>query len=348
MPTNSAETSIASSTELKLLRSEEKFHFLFQHSPIGMAMVDHATGQFLEVNQSVLNSTGYTREEFLKLSYWDITPKEYEIQELEQIEELNRTGRFGAREKEYIRKDGSRYPIRIRGFILTETDGRKVVWGIVEDISEQKQAEQEIRNLAFYDTLTTLANRRLLNERIDIAMADSRRSKRYAALVVLDLDGFKPLNDRHGHVFGDLLLVEVGQRLKACVRDVDTVARYGGDEFVVLISDLHKKLSESGLAAKTIAEKIQAAISQPYCLTTVGADGLDIAVEHTCTASIGVALFVDDEVSREEVFSSADAAMYQAKEAGRNLIRFAALARDPQALPDVNKPLNLECLSRSA
>ena len=123
--------------EQKLRHSEERFEFLFQHSPIGMAMVDHATGAFIEVNDALLNYTQYTKEEFLNLSFWDITPAEYEQQEQAQIEMLNKTGSFGPNYKEYIRKDGSRFPISIRGFILSDVDGRKLVWGIIEDLSKK-------------------------------------------------------------------------------------------------------------------------------------------------------------------------------------------------------------------
>ena len=123
--------------EQKLRHSEERFEFLFKHSPIGMAMVDHATGDFVEVNEALLHYTQYSKDEFLNLSFWDITPKEYEKQEQEQMEDLNRVGSFGPNYKEYIRKDGSRFPISIRGFILSDVDGRKLVWGIIEDLSKK-------------------------------------------------------------------------------------------------------------------------------------------------------------------------------------------------------------------
>ena len=126
--------------EQKFRRSEEKFEFLFKHSPIGMALVSHATGDFIEVNDALLAYTQYTKAEFLKLSFWDITPPEYADQEAGQIEQLNSTGSFGPNYKEYIRKDGSRFPISIRGFILSDADGQKVVWGIIEDLSEIKPA----------------------------------------------------------------------------------------------------------------------------------------------------------------------------------------------------------------
>ncbi len=125
------------SSDHKLRRSEEKFEFLFEHSPIGMAMVDFLTGDFVEVNASLLGSTQYTKEEFLKLSFWDITPKEYAPQEEQQLEDLRTKGSFGPNRKEYIRKDGTRFPISIRGFIITDVDSRKLVWGIIEDLSKQ-------------------------------------------------------------------------------------------------------------------------------------------------------------------------------------------------------------------
>ncbi|MDD2278195.1 MAG: PAS domain-containing sensor histidine kinase [Bacteroidales bacterium] len=125
--------------------AQSKFQMLFEQSPVGMALVIHETGEFIEVNNSILQSTGYTREEFLKLSYWDITPREYEEQEIEQLQTLDKTGSFGPNFKEYIRKDGTRYPLSISGALFTDTDGRKVVWGIIEDLSERKEKELIIK-----------------------------------------------------------------------------------------------------------------------------------------------------------------------------------------------------------
>ncbi len=124
------------SSDHKLRRPEDRFITLFAHAPIGMALVDHSSGNFIDVNEALLNYTQYTKEEFLKLSFWDITPREYDSQEQEQIATLNRTGSFGPNYKEYIRKDGTRFPISIRGFMLTDVDGRKLVWGIIEDLSK--------------------------------------------------------------------------------------------------------------------------------------------------------------------------------------------------------------------
>ena len=126
--------------------AQNKFRMLFEQSPVGMALVLHETGEFLEVNNSVLESTGYAKEEFLNLSYWDLTPREYEKQEIDQLDTLNRTGYFGPNFKEYIRKDGSRYPLSISGALFVDVDGRKVVWGIIEDLSNRREQELIIKN----------------------------------------------------------------------------------------------------------------------------------------------------------------------------------------------------------
>jgi two-component system sensor histidine kinase/response regulator len=126
--------------------AQNKFRMLFEQSPVGMALVLHETGAFLEVNNSVLESTGYTIEEFLSLSYWDLTPREYEQQEIDQLETLNRTGYFGPNFKEYIRKDGTRYPLSISGALFVDVDGRKVVWGIIEDLTDRRESELIIKN----------------------------------------------------------------------------------------------------------------------------------------------------------------------------------------------------------
>jgi diguanylate cyclase (GGDEF)-like protein len=138
----------------------------------------------------------------------------------------------------------------------------------------------------------------------------------------LDLDNFKPLNDAHGHAVGDLLLIEVADRLKSCVRQADTVVRFGGDEFVVILTNLSRDKAESVLEVETVAKKILAKLSESYQLTIQHSGMGDTTVEHHCTASIGVTLFLNHESSQDDILKWADAAMYQAKEAGRNTIRF--------------------------
>ena len=221
------------------------------------------------------------------------------------------------------RKDGSIYDESLVITPVIDGDGKiRHFVAIMRDITERKQAEEQIRTLAFYDTLTQLPNRRLLDDRLGQTMAASKRSGRYGALMFLDLDNFKPLNDTYGHGVGDLLLIEVAHRLTSCVRETDTVARFGGDEFVVILSELDTDKAESNVQAAIVAEKIRATLAEPYLLTFKQEGDTEIAVEHHCTSSIGVALFINHKARPEDVLKWADMAMYQAKEGGRNLIRF--------------------------
>ena len=192
--------------------------------------------------------------------------------------------------------------------------------GITREITERKQLEEQVRQLAFNDPLTHLANRRLMLEHLDQAMSASKRSHRHGALLFLDLDNFKPLNDQHGHGVGDLLLIEVAERLKACVREADTVARFGGDEFVVLLCELGTQPDEATAQAAAVAEKIRTRLADPYRLQAAPSAPL---IEHRCSASIGVAVFHGRDEHQDRLIERADAAMYQAKEEGRNRIRFA-------------------------
>lgn len=188
----------------------------------------------------------------------------------------------------------------------------------------QKKLETKIRLMAFHDPLTSLANRRLLVDHLNQAIASNKRTQCHGALIFLDLDNFKPLNDSQGHAAGDLLLIEVAARLKQCVREVDTVARFGGDEFVVLVIDLDSDEANAIPAAMLIAEKICEKLAEPYSLSIQTEDQLT-RVEHHCTASVGVALFSAQESDPDDILDLADAAMYQAKHAGRNRVHLAGL-----------------------
>jgi diguanylate cyclase (GGDEF)-like protein len=185
--------------------------------------------------------------------------------------------------------------------------------------------EEQARQLAFHDSLTKLPNRRLLNDRLRQTMSASKRNGCYGALMFLDLDNFKPLNDTHGHGVGDLLLIEVANRLRASVRETDTVARFGGDEFVVMLGDLSASHAESVTQAQTVAEKIRLILSTSYRLPIAQPGKADTFVEHYCTVSIGVTLFINNNTSGDDIIKGADTAMYQAKESGRNAVRFFAL-----------------------
>jgi diguanylate cyclase (GGDEF)-like protein/PAS domain S-box-containing protein len=192
---------------------------------------------------------------------------------------------------------------------------------VSHDVTERKMAEQKIKEFAFYDSLTQLPNRRLLDDRLEQAIAACKRSGRYGAVLFLDLDNFKPLNDKYGHKAGDLFLVEVARRLSSCVRKVDTVARFGGDEFVVVLSDLAGSEPECVKEARSVAEKIHVALTAPYLLTPHPAGTTKMITHQNVGASIGVALYGKD-ANAENILKWADKAMYRAKELGRNQICF--------------------------
>ncbi|MFZ2266402.1 MAG: EAL domain-containing protein [Azonexus sp.] len=182
------------------------------------------------------------------------------------------------------------------------------------DISDLKQAESEIHNLAFYDPLTALPNRRLLLNRLGQARMVGKRSRQFGALLIIDLDHFKNLNDTLGHDIGDCLLLEVAKRLTACIREGDTAARQGGDEFIVMLENLGLAGEAAGIQAEAVAEKIRLSLSEPYLV------GGEIECFHS--ASIGISLFCGHDKTTEALLKQADIALYKAKDAGRNSIRF--------------------------
>tara|TARA_R110002049_G_scaffold190751_1_gene359436 strand:+ start:706 stop:1890 length:1185 start_codon:yes stop_codon:yes gene_type:complete len=185
----------------------------------------------------------------------------------------------------------------------------------------KEKAEQENLELALRDPLTSLGNRRMLENTLKLALRNSVRTKQIGAILLIDLDEFKPLNDSYGHGIGDQLLVEVSYRLKECVKNDDTVVRMGGDEFVVSLNDLGTEPRLARDNALLVAERILSEISRPYQCLTFALDGEQRQrIQHECTCSIGIAFFVSNEVSQEKLLTNADLAMYKAKEQGRNRI----------------------------
>lgn len=287
-------------------------------------MVTDANCAILRINTAFTRTTGYTVEEVIGQSPRIVQSGRHDTAFYAAMwDSINRTGSWEG-EIWNRHKDGTIHPKWLSITAVKSDDGTVTHYvGAETDITQRKEIEDAVRYLASYDPLTKLPNRRLLGDRLGQAMAASKRSGLHGALMFLDLDNFKPLNDTHGHEVGDLLLLEAADRLKSCIRETDTAARFGGDEFVVVLGELHTDRDKSIEQAMAVAEKIRSKLSEPYFLT-IKRVGLDEAktVEHHCSASIGVTVFTNHAVSQEEVMKQADLAMYQAKEAGRNLIRF--------------------------
>lgn len=212
-----------------------------------------------------------------------------------------------------FRKDGSAAWIEARSVPARLVDDSTIWHGYFYDVTDRKESESEIEKLAFYDPLTGLPNRRLLRDRLAQALTGSTRDQSHGALVFIDLDNFKNINDSAGHLTGDELLIQVGQRLKETVREWDTVARLGGDEFVLILKGFPADTANAAARVEKVCEKVRDALSEPYDLN---------GIEYTGSPSIGVTLFYDHDTSLEELLGQADMAMFRAKDDGRNCIRF--------------------------
>jgi diguanylate cyclase (GGDEF)-like protein/PAS domain S-box-containing protein len=317
--------------EQKLLEEEQKqlsqrlrdHHFytrsLFE-SNIDALMATDPFGIIIDVNKQMEALTDCTRDELIGAPFknYFTDPERAEAGIKLVLSEKKLTNyELTARAR-----DGKETVVSYNARTLYDRDRRlQGVFAAVRDITERKQAEQQILNLASHDALTQLPNRRLLDDRLGQTMANSQRSGRYSALMFLDLDNFKPVNDEHGHNVGDLLLIEAAHRISSCMRAVDTVARFGGDEFVVILSELDLNRSKSIAHATLVAEKLLVALSKPYTLKYEQKGKGETTVEHHCTASIGVVLFQDHLPGKNNIIKWADTAMYEAKKAGRNSFR---------------------------
>jgi len=326
-------------TELKrmeqaLRKGEEHYRAMVEWSPEAINVV--RDGLFVYVNPAAIQMYGArTAQDLLGTPTRDrVHPDDYQIA-LGRLKLLTHQHVSAPLvEMRFLKLDGTVIEVQAQAKEI-DYDGAPAIHVAWRDIAERKRAQIALRDsearmqmadqvlhLAFYDALTNLPNRRVLNDRLNQTMITSKRNGCYGALMFLDLDNFKSLNDTHGHEAGDLLLIEVAQRLKNCVREMDTVARFGGDEFVVMLSKLSADKTDSISQAKSVAEKISVALSDPYQLSIKQVGKVDTAVEHRCTASIGVALFINNEASHVDILKWADTAMYLAKKAGHNLIRF--------------------------
>jgi diguanylate cyclase (GGDEF)-like protein/PAS domain S-box-containing protein len=288
------------------------------------------------VNDAFVRNTGYSREEAVgqnpRLLQSGSTSKEaYTTLWKAMTQGQSWNGEFNNK-----RKDGSEYTELAAISPIRQPDGLITHYMAVKtDITDRKAAEAKIHTLAFYDALTNLPNRRLLIDRLQQALISTCRNQRVGALLLIDLDNFKTINDTLGHDMGDLLLQQVTQRLVSCIREGDTVARPGGDEFLIILEDLNENPQDAAAQAKMVGEKILAALNQPYQLANYS---------HLSTPSIGVTLFGKQKVTVDELLTQAELAMYQSKAAGRNTLRFF----DPEMQAEVTTRSLLEADMREA
>ncbi len=270
--------------------------------------------KILQLNQAFSRITGFANDELIGQAVPRLNTKMQDQTFFDTIDAALQLHKFWQGELWSKRKNGETFPQMITLTAITDEHGKVNNYiGSFTDISRHKGYEEEIRNLAFYDPLTQLPNRRLLVDRLQHLISIRGRNDSHSAVLFIDLDNFKTLNDTRGHDAGDLLLIEAANRLQTCVRDSDTVARLGGDEFVVILEELSSVREEAISQADRVGEKIRLLLSEPYQI---------MDFEHHGSGSIGVCLFNGAENSVKDLFKRADTAMYEAKTSGRNAVRF--------------------------
>lgn len=316
-------------TEMKRLEQQLRIDATVFESQEGMLVTD-AQGTILRVNKAFCAITGFSAEEVVGHTSHMLKSGRHDA--AFYIDLWRKLKKHGYWEGEIWnrRKNNSIYPEWLTITAVKGPDGQVMNYvGTLTDITVRKQAEEEIKTLAFYDPLTQLPNRRLLLDRLRHATAASSRSSQSCALLFIDLDNFKTLNDTRGHDVGDLLLQQVAQRLSQCVREGDTVSRIGGDEFVVILEGLSPNPLDAASQAEQVGEEIRRELGRTYMLG---------GHSHHSSPSIGATLFSGHQYSSEELLKRGDLAMYEAKAAGRNTLRFF----DPQMQAQVTERARLE------
>ncbi len=291
--------------ELALRESEARYRRMFLANPHPMWLYDLETLHFLAVNDAAVAHYGYSEAEFLTMTIADIRPEEDVPRLIDNLKQLKGDAQRQAVWR-HRKKDGTLIDVEISSHML-EFEGRRAKVVLAHDITERKQAEERIHYLANFDPLTGLPNRTQLNDHLKYALSLAKRSNGHLALIFLDLDHFKDINDTLGHSVGDALLIEVAGRLRLMLREEDTVTRLGGDEFILLLPGV------DALGAANVAQKLLDAVVESYLIELH---------DLTLTASIGIALYPGDGVDLEALCKSADIAMYRAKQEGRQCYRF--------------------------
>jgi diguanylate cyclase (GGDEF)-like protein/PAS domain S-box-containing protein len=291
-------------TEEALRASEELFRNYLEYAPDGVYMSD-VKGTFLYGNRRCEEIIGYRREELIGKNFLELNLlTEKSLNKAAQLLQANMEGKpTGPDEIELISKEGRLIPVEISTSMVQHMD-QGIVLAFVRDITDRKQMEEKIRQMAYHDYLTGLPNRKLFYDRLGIALAQSQRNQKKVGIVMLDLDNFKGVNDTLGHDVGDLLLKAAVDRLSSALRKGDTVARFGGDEFVLIFPDL-KGIEDAIL----VAQKIVDSFHKPFLIDTH---------QLVVTTSIGIAVYPNDGIDEDILLRNADIAMYQAKQAGRD------------------------------
>ena len=312
--------------EQALRASEARIRRLVDANIVGIFIGD-LSGHVSEANDAFLGLSGYSRDEVLAETFrWtDMTPPPYQAADRHAIQELRQTGRCTPYEKEFIRKDGSLVPV-LSASALFETSREEGV-SFVLDLTERKRAEARIHHMASHDVLTGLPNRALLHDRMQQAIAFAHRNRRRVAILFVDLDFFKSINDTLGHHIGDQVLKTAAMRLQQCLREGDSVARLGGDEFVLILP-----LVDDSSDVARVARKALAILAQPFRV-----EGNELHL----SGSIGISVYPDDGLAFDSLLRAADTAMYHAKKMGRGRYQFftAALNRVAQRRLDVGNRL---------
>jgi len=299
-------------------------------------LITDAKEKIIKVNKAFTRTTGYSFSESEGQTPRMLASGKHDASFYPKLWKTLQTNGYGQGEVWNRRKDGQIFPVgQTITAIKDKKDNITHYVSTFDDITQFKENEERIRKLAFFDPLTNLANRRLLQEHLQHAQALSTRNKEFFALLFIDLDHFKTLNDTLGHNSGDTLLKEVAIRLKRSVREMDTVSRTGGDEFIVLLEELGKDYTLASQHAKTIADSILEQLATPFIINNS---------EHAISASIGVSLYTDHTESVEQMMVRSDLAMYQAKSAGRNMVMFF----DPSMQETINKKSYIETELRHA
>lgn len=311
-------------------KAEEKLRLwakVFESSSEGIFITD-SNKTIISVNRAFTDITGFSQEEVIGRYPCLIGSDLHDQQFLDSIcQAVDATGHWQG-EMQDRRENGEVYPVRVEITAARNHQGNVINYIVVfSDISARKESEERIRYLAHHDFLTGLPNRSLLRDRLELAMAHARRSRLSVAILFIDLDRFKTINDSLGHHVGDLLLQQVAVRLKACVRQEDTVSRLGGDEFIIILGDI-----ASAEAAGKVAAKVENAVRQPFQINEA---------EFHITISTGISIFPEDGEDIDTLLMNADAAMYHAKDNERNNFQFFTSKLNAKAKENLTMETNL-------